>query len=241
MANNPAPADVEASSDTSAARATATAFAVVFAIGLFLTVASIDVPHDVSDARLLAWWQDSANRTTGVVAGVSGITAACALAAVMSHLASITSLERSPRWFAFARAMASAVTAVWLVTGASRASIGHLVDVMDEPLPGAGVLRMETALNYTLLGLCGMGVLGLCILATSVTILRTEAMARWVAYVGIGCALVMLAAVVAQYGAYTTPLGILWGLCLAVGIWSEPQHSSRRRDGIVVIPQSSHQ
>ena len=38
---------------------------------------------------------------------------------------------------AFARSMAGAVTAVWLVTGAARATIGHLVDTMNEPLPGA--------------------------------------------------------------------------------------------------------
>ena len=31
-----------------------------------------------------------------------------------------------------------------------------------------------------------------------------------------------LAAVVAQYGAFTTPLAILWALCLAVAIWRQP-------------------
>jgi hypothetical protein len=118
--------------------------------------------------------------------------------------------------------MAAAVTAVWLVTGAARAAISHLVDVMDEPLPGVDVLRLATALNYTLLGLSGMAVLGLFILAMSVVVLRTSALGRWIGYVGVGCAVLMLAAVVAQYGAYTTPLGILWSLCLAVAIWRQP-------------------
>ena len=93
---------------------------------------------------------------------------------------------------------------------------------MGEPLPGVDVLRFATALNYTLLGLSGMAVLSLCILAVSVVVFRTEALGRWMGFVGVGCGAVMLAAVLAQYGAYTTPLGILWGLCLAVAIWRQP-------------------
>ena len=69
--------------------------------------------------------------------------------------------------------MGAAVTAVWLVTGAARAAISHLVDVMDEPLPRTDVLRFATALNYTLLGLSGMGVLALCILAISMVVTST--------------------------------------------------------------------
>jgi hypothetical protein len=212
------PTSTEPDVGTSAARTAATVFAVVLAVALFATVASIDVPRDASDAELTAWWQDSGNRASGVVAGVAAFLAACSLPAVLSHLASLPAVRESPRWFSFARMMGGAVTAVWLVTGALRASVGHLVDVMDEPLPGPDVLRMVTALNYTLLGFCGMGVLGLCILATSIVLLRTGAMPRWVAYVGLVCSVVMLAAVLAQYGAYTTPLGILWSLCLAVGL-----------------------
>ena len=53
-----------------------------------------------------------------------------------------------------------AVSCLWLVTGAVRAAIGHLVDVMGEPLPGVDVLRMVTAMNYVLLGLSGMAALG---------------------------------------------------------------------------------
>jgi hypothetical protein len=95
--------------------------------------------------------------------------------------------------------------------------------VIDEPLPGVDVLRFATALNYTLLGLAGMGVLGLCILAVSVVVLRTDALGRWVGYVGIGAAAIVLAATLAQYGAYVTLIAIAWALCLAVAIWRAPQ------------------
>jgi hypothetical protein len=202
-----------------AARATGAIAATLFAVALFWTVASVDVPHEASDQELLAWWQDSANRLSALASGMWAIVAACTVAVLMDHLHSITAAAKAPRWLAFARSMAAAVTAVWLVTGAARAAIAHLVDVMDEPLPDVGVLRFATALNYTLLGLSGMAVLGLFILSMSVVVLRTGALGRWVGYVGVGCAVLMLAAVVAQYGAYTTPLGILWSLCLAVAIW----------------------
>ena len=90
--------------------------------------------------------------------------------------------------------MGAAVTAIWLVTGAARAAISHLVDVMGEPLPGTDVLRYATALNYTVLGLSGMGVLSLSILAVSVVVLRTDVLARWIGYVGAGCAVIIFAA-----------------------------------------------
>jgi hypothetical protein len=195
----------------------------VFAVALFMTVASVDVPHDASDAELLTWWQDQGNRMSGLVSGVSALVVAVSFAVVVSYLPRLAGAERSPQWLAFARSMGAAVSAVWLVTGAVRAAIGRLVDVMGEPLPSVDVLRFSTAVNYALLGLAGMGVLSLCILAVSVVIVRTDALARWMGLVGFGCGGVMLAATLAQYGAFTTLLGIAWGLCLSVAIW-------RRRD-----------
>jgi len=204
-----------------AARATGAAAAALFAVALFMTVASVDVPHDPSDQELLSWWQDSGNRTAGVMSGMWALVAACTIPVVMHHLHTLAAAAKAPAWLAFARSMAAAVTAVWLVTGAARATIGHLVDMMDEPLPGVDVLRAVTAFNYTLLGLSGMTVLGLFILAVSVVVLRTGALGRWLGYLGVGCAVLMIGAVVAQYGVFTTPLGILWSLCLAVAIWRQ--------------------
>ena len=50
-----------------------------------------------------------------------------------------------------------------------------------------------------------------------------EARGRWVGYVGMGAAVIVLAATVAQYGAYVTLVAIAWALCLAVAIWRAPQ------------------
>jgi hypothetical protein len=216
-----APAEL-ATPSTSARRVAAVASA-LFGVGLFMTVASVDVPHKASDSELLAWWQESGNRTSGLVSGLSAICAAAVFAVVINYIRTLRETASSPQWLAFARSMGAAVTALWLVTGAARAVVSHLVDFMDEPLPRVDVLRYATALNYTLLGLSGMTVLSLCMLGLSVVVLRTHALARWVGYVGMVCGVLMLGATAAQYGAFTTPLGILWAFCLAVAIWRQPE------------------
>jgi hypothetical protein len=194
----------------------------LLAVSLFMTVAVVNVPHDATDSELQRWWQESANRWSGVFSGLFAICTAALIAVVLNYLRELPQAVRSPQWLGFARSMGAAVTAVWLVTGAARAAIGHLVDVMDEPLPGTDVLRTITAFNYVLLGLSGMAVLALCIGAVSVWGLRAAALPRWECYLGLGCALLMLLAVAAQYGAYTTPLAIFWALGLAVAIWRQP-------------------
>lgn len=143
----------------------------------------------------------------------------------MNHVQTLRETTGSPMWLSFARSMAGAVTAVWVVTGAVRSAVGHLVDRMGEPLPAADVLRFSTALDYMLLGQIGMSAFALCMLATSVLVLRTGVFGRWLGYVGTGGALLMIGAVAAQYGAYTTPVAIMWALCLAVAIlrWSTPE------------------
>ena len=192
--------------------------AILFGAAMFLTVASVNVPHDASDAKLLEWWQDQSNRTSGVISGLFAVCAAALLAVLMNHVHHLDATRTSPLWRGFAHSMATAFTAAMLITAATRSAIGHLVDVMDEPLPGVDVLRYATALNYQVLGLAAMGALALTILATSVLALRTAAFGRWAAWVGLGCGAIMLAAVGAGYGGFTVPLAILWSVCVGVAV-----------------------
>jgi hypothetical protein len=205
-----------------AATAVAALAAALLALFLFMTVAVINVPQHASDTDLLAWWQDSSNRTAGVISGMCALIVAVTISVVANHLQRLDAARRAPAWLAFGRSMAGAVTALWLVTGAVRGLVGPHVDTRGEPLPGVDVLRYTTGLNYALLGQSGMAALALFILASSVVVLRTAALGRWIAYIGLACAAVMLAAMLAQYGAYTTPLAILWFLCLAVALWRAP-------------------
>jgi len=205
-----------------AATKAAAVAAALLGVSLFMTVAVINVPHEPSDQELLSWWQDSGNRMTGVISGLWALGVAVTIPVVMNHLERLDAANRSPQWLRFARSMAGAATALWLVSGAARSAIGYLVDTMNEPLPGVDVLRYATALNYSVLGQFGMAALALCILAVSVVVLRTGLFGRWLGYVGSVCSAVMILAVLAQYGGFTTPLAILWSLCLAVAIWRRP-------------------
>ena len=192
--------------------------AILFGVAMFWTVASVNVPHDASDAELLDWWQQSGNRLSGVISGLFAMCAAALIAVVANYVHQLEVTRTSPLWRAFARSMAGAFTAAMLVTAATRSVIGQLVDVMNEPLPSVDVLRYATALNYQVLGLAAMGALALTILATSVLALRTDAYARWAAWVGIGCGALMTGAAGAGYGGFTVPLAILWSVCLAIAI-----------------------
>ncbi len=202
--------------------AVAAAAAAALAVALFMTVAVINVPRGVSDAQLHSWWQDPGNRTAAAVSGMWALGVAVAVAVVSNHLQRLHAAGRAPAWLAFARSMAGAVTALWLVTGAARGLVRMLVDTRGESLPGVDVLRWGTGLNIALLGQAGMSALALLVLAISVVVLRSAVLGRWVGYLGLGCAAGVFGAVIAQYGAFATPVAILWSLCLAVAIWRGP-------------------
>jgi hypothetical protein len=210
-------------SRTSAAKA-ASASAVLFAVTFFLTVASVNVPHTSSDAKLLAWWQQGANLNAGIASELFAIAAAVLFLVVVNYFRTLMTSAHvgHEQGTAFAHSMGTAFACTLLVSSAVRGVIGHLVKVQDEPLPGIDVLRYTTALNYSLIGTATMAVLALSIGTVSVVVLRTHVLATWVGYVGVGCAAVILIAVFAMYGALAIPLALLWALCFAVAIWRQP-------------------
>ena len=219
MASTTRPAITDVAASDVTPRRVAAAAAGVLGLSLFLTVAVLEVPNRAGDAELLRWWQEQSNRTAGILSGLAALAVAVSFPVVANFVLQLQRAAGAPHWRGFVRSMVGAVTALWLVTGAVRAAIGRFVDVSDEPLPGPDSLRLVTALNYSLLGLSGMGVLSLAILAMSVLILSARVLPAWVGYVGLGCGIPMLASVIAQYGAFTTPLGIVWAFCLAVAVW----------------------
>jgi hypothetical protein len=206
---------------TTTAGRVASVAALLFALCLFWTVASVNVPREATDAELLSWWQGSGNRFAGTVSSFLAVATAVLFAVVVSHIRRIPAASGAPAWLALARAMAAAFTATLLVSAALRGVIGHLVDHLDQPLPSLDVLRYSTALNYTLLGLPVMTTLALTITAISVVTLRTAALPRWIGYVGLGAALVIALAVAAQIGAYAIPAALLWAVCLSVALWRQ--------------------
>jgi hypothetical protein len=204
------------------ARTVACVAALLFGAGFFLTVASVNVPHDASDAKLLDWWQDSGKLNSGLASEFFAIMTAVLFVVLINYVRTVLEPAAMPQWTAFASSMASAFTVLLLVSAALRGVIGHMVQLQDEPLPGIDVLRYSTGLNYTLIGTATMAAFALATLAVSVVIVRSSVLARWAGYVGLGTSLVTLAAVAVGFGAFTIPLAILWAVCMSVALWRQP-------------------
>ena len=207
-----------------AAAKVAAGASVLFAVALFLCVASVNVPHKASDAELLDWWSQSGNLTAGLISQMFAILGAVLFVVVVNYVRTLAAKAAAgaEHWAAFAHSMATAFASTLLVSSAMRAVVGHLVNVQDEPLPGIDVLRYSTALNYTLIGTATMTCLALAMVAVSVVVIRARILGTWVAYVGFGCAAVILAAVGAMIGAFAIPLALVWAIALAVAIWRQP-------------------
>lgn len=206
---------------TSAAKV-ASAASVLFAVALFWTVASVNVPHKADDAKLLDWWQQSSNQLSGIVSQYCAIAAALLFVVLINYVRTLTAKTDAVQWSAFARSMGLIFSTTLLVSAALRGVIGHMVKIDGEPLPGLDVLRYSTALNYDLIGSVTMTALGLTILAVSIVVLRTLVLAKWFGYVGLVCSVIILAASVAMLGQYTIVLSLIWSLCLSVAIWRRP-------------------
>jgi hypothetical protein len=207
---------------TSSAAMVASAASILFAVAFFWTVASVDVPHKASDAKLLSWWQQSTSQVDGIVSQYCAIAAAVLFVVLMNYFKTLTAGARAVQWTAFARSMGLIFSTTLLVSAALRGVIGHMVKVGGEPLPGLDVLRYSTALNYDLIGSVTMTALGLTILAVSIVILRTAVLAKWLAYVGLAASTIILLASLLMIGQFTIILSLLWSLCLSVAIWRQP-------------------
>jgi hypothetical protein len=199
----------------------AAAASVLFAVLFFLTVASVDVPHKATGTALLAWWRDGANQNAGIVSMLCAIGAAVCFIVMVDHFRAL--VVSSGRGFGqltqFAHSMATAFTAILLVSAGLRGVIGHLVKVDGEPLPGLDVLRLSTSLNYTLIGSVSTFALALAILAISAVVIKTRVLVRWVGILGIACGVVILGASGVLRGQYAISLSLLWALGLAVATW----------------------
>ena len=199
----------------------------LFALSMFLCVASVNVPYKASDKSVLNWWQDDANLISTIASLFFTTSAAILFIVVMNYLRALASKAEAGDALstAFAHSMAGAFCSTMLVVAAMRGVIGRLVKIDGDPLPGLDVLRFSTGLNYALLGTGAMGTLGLSMLAISVVILKTRVLRRWVAIIGIVCSIVTLAAAGALLGSLATPAVILWALALAVALWRQPANT----------------
>lgn len=195
----------------------AAAASVVFGISMFGLVASVEVPADAGDQELTDYWRESETLTGATLSAAFALLAAICLMVVVNHVLARTATADG-HLAGFVRSMATLCSACLVVVGAMRGAIAHLVRTEDLPLPDPDVLRYATSLGYSLLDLGTMALLGATILSASALVLRGRVLGRWIGVVGIVCGVVTLGAAAVGFGAYATPMAILWGVCLGVAL-----------------------
>jgi hypothetical protein len=195
----------------------AAAASVVFGISMFWLVASVEVPAEASDEKLTEYWRGSEALTGATFSAAFALLAAICLMVVVNHVLAVSGMADG-HLAGFVRSMATLCAACLVVVGAMRGTIAHLVRAEDLPLPDPDVLRYATSLGYSLLGLGTMGLLGATMLSASVLVLRSRVLGKWIGVVGSVCGVVTLGAAAVGFGAFATPLAILWGVCLGVAL-----------------------
>ena len=198
-----------------------------FAFLFFMGTAALNIPHGVSDAKLVAWWADSGNQTTAIVSMylfiVAGLCFLLFLAKLRSRLLAaeggtgeLTSLIVAS-WAVF--------VAMLLVAAASRGVIGFAVKSPgdNESLPGADTLRYLPQTGYAALGIGGLLAAAVAMATTSWLIVRTAVFGRWLAWLGAATALVIVVAAAALVGMVAIPAMLIWVLAVSVAMWRGPR------------------
>jgi hypothetical protein len=107
------------------------------------------------------------------------------------------------------------------VAAASRGLIGFAVKspVNDEVLPGADTLRYVPQLGYAVTGTGSLLAAALAMASTSWLIVRTAVFGRWLAWLGIVAAVLVVVASALLSGAFAIPAVLVWAVATSVALW----------------------
>ncbi|MEO8540366.1 MAG: hypothetical protein ABI577_11545 [bacterium] len=188
---------------------------VSFALLLFVGVASINVPHSVSDQEMIDWWSKGGNQSASILSMYALTASAIALVVFLSHLRDrLNSAEANAGNAMFALGLAASV--MQLASSAAHGVIGNAVKVNDEPLPGVDALRFIPQLSYTFMDLALISA-GACVVLASVAIRRTATLPAWLAWLGfVSGALLIVGTVV--IGPLTIPILLIWAVAASVAL-----------------------
>src|SRR6185295_10772995 len=171
--------------------------------------ATLNIPHGVSDAKLVAWWADSGNQTTAIVSMylfiVAGLCFLLFLAKLRSRL--LAAEGGSGELTSLVVVSGAVFVAMLLVAAASRGVVGFAVKSPgdNESLPGADTLRYLPQTGYAALDSGGLLAAAVAMATTSWLIVRTAVFGRWLAWLGAATALVIVLAYVALSAVMVIP------------------------------------
>lgn len=194
---------------------------ILFVVLLIAGIATTgDMPAtDASDSEHVDWWSDSGNQTRMIVSAylitLASLAFVAFLVAMRARLLAQPGSELLAR-FSFAAGLLFAALLI-----AATISIGQVAGAVkfgDAPLPAVDFLRMFPQFGYGLMLLGGGLSAAASVAAASWAILRTGAFERWLGWLGIVCAIVLL------LGVFFLPMValLIWVLAASVLLWRRP-------------------
>lgn len=194
-------------------------FAVTFVAGIMLAAGNGDTKP--SDEAVLKWWSDSGNQTTVLIgAYLLAISAVAFIWLIASVRGRLIAGGGTRGQLDVVVLMAGTAFAAMLLAGlaalagpAGAAKFGS-TDIPRDP----DILRQIPQIGFALVLVGGGWAASLCIAAVSVCILGTGGFARWLGWLGLVCAFVLL------FGAMFIPMIVLpiWALAASVQLWRRP-------------------
>lgn len=191
-------------------------FAVLLIAGIAMTG---DMPStNAADSEHVEWWSESGNQTRMIVAGYLITLAGLALVAFLVAMRSSLAQPGSELLARFSFATGIVFVAMLLAATISIGQVAGAVKFGDAPVPSADFLRMFPQFGYGLMLLAGGLSASASIAAASWAILRTGAFKRWLGWLGIVCAVILL------LGVFFLPMIALpvWVVAASVLLWRRP-------------------
>ena len=165
------------------------------------------------DREFLSYYADSGNRTKEIVAFflfvVAGLFLLCFVGSLRDRLRSVESEPRGLSALAFGAGVASA--ALFAVAVALGSAMSFAIEDSDQFVVDPNLARLFGNTSYLLIVASTM-VASLLVAPTSMLVLRTAVLPRWLGWVGIVVAIALLVAVL------FIPIFLLWAWVLVVGV-----------------------
>ena len=219
---NPATHGNAAAGDLSGRRAAALA-GVTSAVLLFLGVFILNPPLNASDAELVDWWSNESNQAAATVSMYLFTAAALSFLGFLTHLcARISADERGRQPAQLVLGCGIVFSTMLAVAAAARGVVGKAVAFNDQPLPGADTLRYLMQTASAALGVVAMLAAAVAIVAVTYAVLRTGVFGRWLAWLGVIAAVVLLAVQATFVGELAIPAILIWTVAASAAIWRSP-------------------
>ena len=200
---------------------------VASAVLFFLGTAAVDQPRG-TDAELVDWWSDSGNQITAAASMYLFIAAALSFLGFLTHLiARLNTTDGGGQLSRLAFASGVFFSTMLAVAAAFRGVVGKAVAFNDQPMPDVHTLRYLTQMSSVTLGVLATLGAAVTIIVVSYAILRTGAFRRWLAWLGILAAVVLLASQATFVGELAIPAVLIWTVAASVAIWRSPATANR--------------